>query len=174
MLVLCYIDDCNVIASWAELVYNVNYAMQFFDSLVLTINIEMPILIPTQRVNFLGFFLDCQYDCIITWRQDETVSLFRSFIIDKQIIYFTGIVFFSRSGSVCRRCRSSGTFKIVIRQYNSHSLCWPMCKHHFFIIDYCPVFLMGHYWETSLWQPNILEALRISKWTRCQELGMLT
>ena len=66
MLALCYIDDCNVFASLAELVYNVNYAMQFFDSLVLTINIEMPILIPTQRVHFLGRFLDCQYDCIIT------------------------------------------------------------------------------------------------------------
>lgn len=59
MLISCYIDDCIFIASSKEeLLYNVNYAMQFFDSLGLTINIVKSILVPTQRVKFLGVLLD--------------------------------------------------------------------------------------------------------------------
>lgn len=59
MLVSCYIDDCIFIASSKEeLLCNVNYAMQFFDSLGLTFHMKKSTLVPTQRVKFLGVILD--------------------------------------------------------------------------------------------------------------------
>lgn len=59
MIVSCYIDDCIFIASSPEeLLCNVNYAMQFFDSLGLTIHYKKSTLVPTQRVKFLGVILD--------------------------------------------------------------------------------------------------------------------
>ena len=57
--ILCYIDDCIFIASTvAELCNNVTYALQLFDSLGLTINVQKSVLTPTQEIEFLGIVLN--------------------------------------------------------------------------------------------------------------------
>lgn len=75
MLVSCYIDDCIFIASSKEeLLCNVNFAMQFFDSLGLTININKSVLVPTQRVKFLGVVLD-SVDMVVALPDDKTKQI---------------------------------------------------------------------------------------------------
>ena len=55
MFVMCYIDDCIFLAESKEELYaNVNYAMQLFDSLGLTINLGKSVLTPTHVIEFLG------------------------------------------------------------------------------------------------------------------------
>lgn len=57
--VICYIDDCIFIAASAhELKVNVRYALEFFYSLGLTINVQKSVLDPTQVVEFLGIVLN--------------------------------------------------------------------------------------------------------------------
>ena len=57
--ILYYIDDCiSVASSVAELCNNVTYALQLFDALGLTINVQKPVLTPTQEIEFLGIVLN--------------------------------------------------------------------------------------------------------------------
>ncbi|KAK4303876.1 hypothetical protein Pmani_024127 [Petrolisthes manimaculis] len=57
--VSCYIDDCIFIAnSDKELIDNVKYAVQLFDSVGLTVNLNKSVLVPTQKVEFLGITLN--------------------------------------------------------------------------------------------------------------------
>lgn len=59
ILVVCYLDDCIFIAeSEEELTRDAHYAMQFFDSLGLTINVKKSVLEPTQEITFLGVVLN--------------------------------------------------------------------------------------------------------------------
>lgn len=67
VIVSCYIDDCIFIAdSENELIENVRYAVQLFDSVGLTINLNKSVLVPSKEVEFLGFILNST---------DMTVSL---------------------------------------------------------------------------------------------------
>ena len=59
IVVLCYLDDCLFIApSIRNLQAQVSYALHFFDSLGLTVNVRKSVLEPTQKVTFLGVVLD--------------------------------------------------------------------------------------------------------------------
>lgn len=59
MLVSCYIDDCIfVAASKEELEQNVDYAVQFFDRLGLTVHMDKSCLSPTQKLELLGFIIN--------------------------------------------------------------------------------------------------------------------
>jgi len=59
IIVICYIDNCIFIAaSEEELRDNVSSAIQLFDSVGLTINVQKSILEPTQEVEFLGVILN--------------------------------------------------------------------------------------------------------------------
>lgn len=57
--VCCYIDDCIFIAdSGKELIDNVRYAVQLFDSVGLAVNLNKSVLVPTQEIEFLGITLN--------------------------------------------------------------------------------------------------------------------
>lgn len=57
--VVCYIDDCIFIAeSEKVLIDNVRFAIQLFDSVGLTINVNKSVLVPSQKVDFLGITLN--------------------------------------------------------------------------------------------------------------------
>lgn len=59
ILIVCYIDDCILMASSAqELEDNAMYALQMFDSVGLTVNVKKSVLFPTQEVEFLGIILN--------------------------------------------------------------------------------------------------------------------
>ena len=59
MVVSCYLDDCLFIAPSPDILQaQVGYALTVFDSLGLTINVRKSVLVPTQRVPFLGVVLD--------------------------------------------------------------------------------------------------------------------
>ena len=70
---VCYLDDCLFIASSVEVLRaQMGYALHFFHSLGLTINVRKSVLEPTQRVTFLDVVLDsvsltlpsCRRECI--------------------------------------------------------------------------------------------------------------
>ncbi|KAK3881370.1 hypothetical protein Pcinc_014187 [Petrolisthes cinctipes] len=57
--VCCNIDDCIFIAdSDKELIDNVRYAVQLFDLVGLTVNLNKSVLVPTQEIEFLGITLN--------------------------------------------------------------------------------------------------------------------
>lgn len=59
ILIVCYIDDCILLASSAQVLeQNAMYALQTFDSVGLTVNVNKSILSPTQEVEFLGIILN--------------------------------------------------------------------------------------------------------------------
>ena len=59
IVVSCYLDDCLFIAPSPDLLRaQVSYALQLFDSLGLTINVQKSVLEPTQSVTFLGVVLN--------------------------------------------------------------------------------------------------------------------
>ena len=59
LITTCYIDDCIFIAaSRDELMDQLRFALQVFDSLGLTVNVGKSSLTPSQKVEFLGFIID--------------------------------------------------------------------------------------------------------------------
>ncbi|KAK4321821.1 hypothetical protein Pmani_007448 [Petrolisthes manimaculis] len=58
-MIVCYIDDCILLATSAKVLEDhVKYALQIFDSVGLTINVNKSVLFPTQKVEFLGISLN--------------------------------------------------------------------------------------------------------------------
>ena len=59
IITLCYLDDCIFLASSADaLSRDLNYALGFLDALGLTVSVGKSCLVPSQRIEFLGFILD--------------------------------------------------------------------------------------------------------------------
>ena len=59
IITLCYLDDCIFLAPSADaLTRDLKYVLGFLDSLGLTISVGKSCLVPSQRIEFLGFILD--------------------------------------------------------------------------------------------------------------------
>ena len=59
IICLCYIDDCIFLASSADaLLQTLDYVIGVLDALGLTISVGKSCLVPSQRIEFLGFVID--------------------------------------------------------------------------------------------------------------------
>ena len=59
IICLCYLDDCIFLASSADaLLQNLEYVIGVLDALGLTISVSKSCLVPSQRIEFLGFEID--------------------------------------------------------------------------------------------------------------------
>ena len=59
IIALCYLDDCLFLASSADaLLKDLKYVIGVLDALGLTISVSKSCLVPSQRIEFLGFTLD--------------------------------------------------------------------------------------------------------------------
>ena len=59
IICICYLDDCIFLASSADaLLQNLSYVIGVLDALGLTISVSKSCLVPSQRIEFLGFMID--------------------------------------------------------------------------------------------------------------------
>ncbi|MPC70963.1 hypothetical protein E2C01_065229 [Portunus trituberculatus] len=98
MVVLCYLDDCFFIASSVEsLQAQVSYALYFFDSLGLTVNVWKLVLEPTKKVMLLGVVLDSvAMTTTLTSRRKERIKeqgllLLKGNVILRDLSSFIGL-----------------------------------------------------------------------------------
>ena len=118
MVVVCYLDDCLFIASSVEaLQAQVGYALHFFHSLGLPINVRKSVLKPTQRVTFLDVVLDSVSLTLSSCKRERIRE--KRFAPPQQRYHLTKLVlFYWFSSSFWPCCRVSSSPLQVPRDYS--------------------------------------------------------